>query len=143
GWLSSMPFIAMLAGEVIGAWLSDRVDKRAVACFISMAGAGLGLTAVMHLDTPLAVIAAMSFSTFMWGTGAPNIFALLAKATHPRVSATAGGIFNGLGNFAGALSPAVMGALIAFTHSMDSGLIFLAVMAAVGCVLLLPLLRRY
>ena len=59
------------------------------------------------------------------------------------LSATAGGIFNGLGNFAGALSPAVMGALIAFTHSMDSGLIFLAVMAAVGCVLLLPLLRRY
>ncbi|PVW22002.1 MFS transporter, partial [Klebsiella pneumoniae] len=56
---------------------------------------------------------------------------------------TAGGIFNGLGNFAGALSPAVMGALIAFTHSMDSGLIFLAVMAAVGCALLLPLLRRY
>ncbi len=69
--------------------------------------------------------------------------ALLATATHPRVSATAGGIFNGLGNFAGALSPAVMGALIAFTHSMDSGLIFLAVMAAVGCALLLPLLRRY
>ncbi|SQC45301.1 MFS transporter permease [Klebsiella pneumoniae] len=78
----------------------------------------------MHFTTPLPVIAAMSFSTFMWGTGAPNIFALLAKATHPRVSATAGGIFNGLGNFAGALSPAVMGALIAFTHSMDSGLIF-------------------
>lgn len=59
-------------------------------------GAAVGLAAVMHLDTPLAVIAAMSFSTFMWGTGAPNIFALLAKATHPRVSATAGGIFNGL-----------------------------------------------
>jgi hypothetical protein len=29
----------------------------------------------MHFDTPLTVIAAMSFSTFMWGTGAPNIFA--------------------------------------------------------------------
>lgn len=143
GWLSSMPFIAMLLGEVIGAWLSDRVDKRAAACFISMAGAAVGLAAVMHLDSPLTVIAAMSFSTFMWGVGAPNIFALLAKATHPRVSATAGGIFNGLGNFAGALSPAVMGALIAFTHSMDSGLIFLVVMATVGCVLLLPLLKRY
>lgn len=143
GWLSSMPFIAMLLGEIIGAWLSDRVDKRAAACFISLAGAAVGLAAVMHFTTPLAVIAAMSFSTFMWGTGAPNIFALLAKATHPRVSATAGGIFNGLGNFAGALSPAVMGALIAFTHSMDSGLIFLAVMAVVGCLLLLPLLRRY
>ena len=143
GWMSSMPFIAMLLGEVLGAWLSDRLDKRAAACFISMAGAAAGLFAVMHLHTPLAVIAAMSFSTFMWGTGAPNIFALLAKATHARVSATAGGIFNGLGNFAGALSPAVMGALIAFTGSMDSGLFFLVVMAALGCALLLPLLTRY
>lgn len=143
GWLSSMPFIAMLIGEVLGAWLSDRVNKRAAACFIALAGAALGLAAVMQLSTPLAVIAAMSFSTFMWGTGAPNIFALLAKATHPRVSATAGGIFNGLGNFAGALSPAVMGALIAFTQSMDSGLIFLTIMAALGCLLLLPLLTRY
>ncbi|EMB4325991.1 MFS transporter [Pluralibacter gergoviae] len=143
GWMSSMPFIAMLLGEVLGAWLSDRLDKRAAACFISMAGAAVGLLAVMHLHTPLAVIAAMSFSTFMWGTGAPNIFALLAKATRARVSATAGGIFNGLGNFAGALSPAVMGALIAFTGSMDSGLFFLVVMAALGCALLLPLLTRY
>ncbi|WP_339442732.1 MFS transporter, partial [Klebsiella pneumoniae] len=80
GWLSSMPFIAMLLGEIIGAWLSDRVDRRAAACFISLAGAGIGLAAVMHFTTPLPVIAAMSFSTFMWGTGAPNIFALLAKA---------------------------------------------------------------
>ena len=36
GWLSSMPFIAMLLGEIIGAWLSDRVDRRAAACFISL-----------------------------------------------------------------------------------------------------------
>ncbi len=42
GWLSSMPFIAMLLGEIIGAWLSDHVDRRAAACFISLAGAGIG-----------------------------------------------------------------------------------------------------
>lgn len=138
-----MPFIAMLIGEILGAWLADRLDKRAAACFISMAGAAIGLVAVMQLNTPLTVIAAMSFSTFMWGIGAPNIFALLAKATHPRVSATAGGIFNGLGNFAGALSPAAMGALIAFTQSMDSGLMFLTIMAVLGCLLLPPLLTRY
>ncbi|MDW7564152.1 MFS transporter, partial [Klebsiella pneumoniae] len=39
GWLSSMPFITTLTGEVIGAWLSDRVDKRTAACCISMVGA--------------------------------------------------------------------------------------------------------
>lgn len=143
GWISSLPFIAMLAGEVIGAWLSDRYDQRALACFISLAGAALGLGLVMNLHSPLAVIAAMSLSTFMWGAGAPNVFALLAKATESGVSATAGGIFNGLGNFAGALSPAAMGAIIALSHSMDAGLLFLIVMAALGSVLLLPLIKRY
>jgi hypothetical protein len=36
-----------------------------------------------------------------------------------------------------------MGALISFTGSMDSGLFFLVVMAALGCALLLPMLTRY
>lgn len=143
GWMSSLPFIAMLAGEIAGAWLSDRYDRRALACFISMGGAALGLVVVLHSHTPMAVIGAMSLSTFMWGAGAPNIFALLAKATESGVSATAGGIFNGLGNFAGALSPVVMGAIIALTHNMDTGLLFLVVMAVLGCVLLLPLIKRY
>lgn len=143
GWLSSLPFIAMLIGEGVGAWISDRIDRRALACFISLAGAALGLLTVLHLRQTGLLITAMSVSTFLWGAGAPNIFALLAKATPPEVSATAGGIFNGLGNVAGALAPLVMGMLIASTHSMDSGLMFLVVVAALGCVLLLPLLQRY
>ncbi|PVZ81760.1 MFS transporter [Serratia sp. S1B] len=143
GYLSSLPFIAMLLGEVVGAWLSDKMDRRALACFISLFGAGFGLWVVLHLQGTYSVIAAMSFSTFMWGTGAPNIFALLAKATSSRVSATAGGIFNGLGNFAGALAPVLMGALIAATGNMDNGLLFLVVMALIGCIILLPLVKKY
>ena len=85
----------MLLGEVLGAWLSDKLDRRALACFLSLCGAGLGLAVVLHLQGTYSVIAAMAFSTFMWGAGAPNIFALLAKATSSKVSATAGGIFNG------------------------------------------------
>jgi sugar phosphate permease len=143
GYLSSLPFIAMLLGEVVGAWLSDKLDRRALACFVSLCGAGIGLGVVLHLQGTYSVIAAMAFSTFMWGAGAPNIFALLAKATSSRVSATAGGIFNGLGNFAGALAPVLMGALIAATGNMDNGLLFLVVMAFVGCAILLPLLKKY
>ncbi|MBD8214722.1 MFS transporter [Erwinia persicina] len=143
GWLSSLPFIAMLLGEGAGAWLSDRFDRRALVCFISLGGAAAGLLAVLHLQQTWMVIAAMSVSTFMWGAGAPNMFALLAKVTPSSVTATAGGIFNGLGNFAGALAPVLMGALIASTHSMDSGLLFLVVMAVLGCMLLLPMLKRY
>ncbi|WP_127957062.1 MFS transporter [Serratia microhaemolytica] len=141
--LSSLPFVAMLFGEVVGAWLSDRFDRRALACFISLCGAAVGLILVLQLQETNSVVIAMSFSTFMWGAGAPNIFALLAKATSSRVSATAGGIFNGLGNFAGALAPVLMGVLIAASHDMDSGLLFLVVVALSGSALLLPLLKKY
>lgn len=143
GYLTSLPFIAMLLGEVLGAWLSDYFERRALACFISICGAGLGLVAVLYATTPFTVIAVMAFSTFMWGAGAPNIFALLGKVVEKQASAKAGGIFNGLGNFAGALAPAVMGILITATHSMDSGIRFLIAMALIGSLILLPLLSRY
>lgn len=143
GYLSSLPFIAMLLGEGIGAYVSDRLDRRAMSCFISLLGASAGLVLVLYIEGTYQVIAAMAFSTFMWGIGAPNVFALLAKVTSARVSATAGGIFNGLGNFAGALAPVVMGMLIAASGNMDVGLLFLVIVAVTGCVVLLPLVKRY
>ena len=143
GWISSLPFIAMLFGEGLGAWISDRHDRRALVCLVSLAGAAAGLLAVLLSQQIGPLLAAMCVSTFMWGAGAPNIYALLAKTTPPEVSATASGVFNGLGNLAGALAPLLMGMLITATHSMDSGLMFLMVMALLGVVLLLPLLQRY
>ncbi|MBO0186145.1 MFS transporter, partial [Vibrio parahaemolyticus] len=78
-----------------------------------------------------------------WGAGAPNIFALLAKATQKQVSALAGGIFNGLGNLAGAAAPLLMGVLITLTHNMDSGMLFIVIIGLIGSVLLIPLIKRY
>ncbi|EMN4129738.1 MULTISPECIES: MFS transporter [Providencia] len=143
GILSSLPFIAMLFGEAIGAWLSDRYDRRALVCFISLLGAVAGLAGVLFLSTTYSIILMMAFSMFMWGAGAPNIFALLAKATQKQVSALAGGIFNGLGNLAGAAAPLLMGVLITLTHDMDSGLLFIVIIGLIGSVLLLPIIKKY
>lgn len=143
GILSSLPFIAMLFGEAIGAWISDRYDRRALICFISLLGAVIGLSGVLFLTSTYSIILMMAFSMFMWGAGAPNIFALLAKATQKQVSALAGGIFNGLGNLAGAAAPLLMGVLITLTHNMDSGLLFIVIIGLIGSVLLIPLIKRY
>lgn len=144
GIFSSLPFLAMLIGEVVGAFISDRIDKRALMCALSLFGAGFGLLLVLSIDASnIAMISAMSFSAMCWGVGAPNIFALLAKATPSKVSATAGGILNGFGNFSGALTPVIIGALIASTGNMTAGLLFMAVLAFAGGAVLLPLVRRY
>ncbi len=103
----------------------------------------LGLAGVLFLTGTYSIILMMAFSMFMWGAGAPNIFALLAKATQKQVSALAGGIFNGLGNLAGAAAPLAMGVLITVTHTMDSGLLFIVVIGLFGSLLLVPLLKKY
>ncbi|WP_027965604.1 MFS transporter [Halomonas halocynthiae] len=144
GIFASLPFIAMLFGEVVGAIISDRLDKRALMCSLSLLGAGLGLLLVLSIHSSnVLMITAMSFSAMCWGVGAPNIFALLAKATPSEVSSTAGGIFNGFGNFSGALTPVLIGVLIGMTGNMSAGLLFMALLAFIGGGVLVPLIRRY
>ena len=95
------------------------------------------------MTDPILVIAAMSFSAMSWGFGVAAIFALLARVTTADVGATAGGIFNGLGNFASAIAPVLIGYIVMQTNSFNLGITFLAAVAVIGSFFLLPLLKRY
>lgn len=143
GVYASLPFIGMLLGEVVGSFVSDRFDKRALQCLVSLTFAGLGLFAVLAIRSHYPMITAMTFSAMLWGVGAPNVFALLAKVVPAEVSATAGGVFNGAGNIAGAAAPLLIGSLIAHTGSVSAGILYLAAIALLGGLVLLPLVRRY
>lgn len=138
GLFTSLPFIAMLAGEIFGAFVSDRLGKRALICMIAVGGAGVGLIAVVLLGNNMLMLMAMSVSMFCWGLAPPSVFPLLSKVVDPRVSATAGGIFNGLGNFASALIPWIIGILVAYFNSMNAVILLLAVVSLVGGFALIP-----
>lgn len=143
GIYSSLPFIAMLIGEVIGAFLSDKLGRRAVQVFGGLLVAGIFMYVMVIMTDPILVIAAMSFSAMSWGFGVAAIFALLARVTTDDVGATAGGIFNGLGNFASAIAPVLIGYIVMQTNSFNLGITFLAAVAVIGSFFLLPLLKRY
>ncbi|GBU09235.1 regulatory protein [Gammaproteobacteria bacterium] len=138
GFFTSLVFVGMLVGEVFGSIVSDKINKRALMCMISLIGAGLGLIIAINVDSHYALIAAVSFSATFWGIGAPNVFALLAKVTDARVSATAGGIFNGLGNFSSSLAPWIIALLVTATNNMNVGILFLAIMSFLGSFVLIP-----
>ena len=53
------------------------------------------------------------------------------------------GVFNGIGNIVGALSPVAIGALIAHTGSFDAGLMVLVGATIAGSAAMIPLVRRY
>jgi predicted MFS family arabinose efflux permease len=143
GFYSSLPFIAMLVGEVLGALFSDKLGKRAVQVFGGLLIAGISLYLMVIMTNPFWIIASMSISAFSWGFGVAAIFALLAKVTTADVGATAGGIFNGLANFASASAPVLIGVIVMKTGSFNLGITFLAVVAIVGSFFLTPLLKRY
>jgi ACS family glucarate transporter-like MFS transporter len=64
GWLTTLPFIAMAVGSLLGGWLSDRITKsrgkRAGRCYL--AAAAIGLSAILIAlgttiaDTNIAVV---------------------------------------------------------------------------------------
>lgn len=143
GIYSSLPFIAMLIGEIVGAVLSDKLGKRAIQVSGGLFVAGVFMYLMVIATNPVMVILAMSLSAMAWGFGVAAVFALLARITTADVGATAGGIFNGVGNFASAAAPVMIGAIVMQTGSFNLGITFLAAVAVIGSFFLVPLLKRY
>lgn len=144
GSLSMIPFIGMLIGEIGGALYSDRFSvRRAPQVFIGLLGAGIAMYLMVIVTSNALVITMMTISSLMWGVSVSAVFALLSKVSDRDVATTAGGIFNGLANFTSAIVPVLIAYIVIFSGSFNTGILFLAGVAVVGSLILLPLLRRY
>jgi len=144
GNLSMIPFLSMLVGEILGAFNSDRFPKRrALQVFGGLFGAGITMFFLIYQEGIVNVLIFMSASAFLWGFNVSAIFALLANTTAKEVATTAGGIFNGFGNFGSALAPVIIGYIVVYTGNLNYGIMFLAGIAMVSSLFLLPLLKRY
>lgn len=138
-----LPFFLMFLGEVLAATLSDKIGKRAVVCFVGLLGAGVMMYAVSVVSDAQTAAILIAVSAFFWGCALPPLFALSLQILPPRAIASGVGVFNGIGNIIGALSPFVMGLLIAQTGSFNAGLMVLVGAAIVGSLAMIPLLRRF
>lgn len=144
GSLSMIPFIGMLLGEIGGALYSDRFSvRRAPQVFIGLLGAGIAMYLMVIVSSNTLVIVMMTISSMMWGICVSAVFALLSRVSDKEVATTAGGIFNGLANFASAIVPVLIAYIVMFTGDFDMGIIFLSLVAIIGSLILVPLLRKY
>ncbi|WP_367111592.1 MFS transporter [uncultured Psychrobacter sp.] len=144
GNLSMIPFVAMLVGEILGAFNSDRFpNRRAIQVFGGLLGAGITMFLLIYQEGIVNVLIFMSASAFLWGFNVSAIFALLANITAKEVATTAGGIFNGFGNFGSALAPVIIGYIVVYTGNINHGIMFLAGIAIVSSLFLIPLLKKY
>jgi sugar phosphate permease len=140
---SFLPFFLMFLGEVLAATLSDKIGRRAIVCLIGLFGAGATMYVVSIVPDARTAAILIAVSAFFWGSALPPLFALSLQILPPRAVASGVGVFNGVGNIIGALSPVVMGALIAETGSFNAGLMVLVGATVLGSLAMLPLVRRF
>jgi sugar phosphate permease len=140
---SFLPFFMMFLGEVGAAFLSDRIGRRAIICFGGLFSAGVAMYAVSAVTDPQTAAILIAVSAFFWGSALPPLFALSLQIIPARAVASGVGVFNGIGNIVGALSPVAIGALIAHTGSFDAGLMVLVGATILGSAAMIPLIRGF
>lgn len=143
GFFASLPFILMFFGELLGGYISDRLDRRAIVCFIGLFFAGALIYVVSLVSNPYLAAVIMALSAGFWGSALPPLFAMAAQIIPPSVTASGVGVYNGVGNLIGASSPLLMGWIIGTSHNFDAGLMVLVAAGVVGSCAMLPLIRRY
>ena len=126
GMFTSLPFILMFFGELLGGYISDRTGRRAIVCFIGLFFAGALIYVVALVSDSATAAIVMAVSAGFWGCALPPL-----------------GVYNGIGNLIGASSPLLMGWIIGSAGNFNAGLMILVVAGVVGACAMLPLIRKY
>ena len=140
---SALPYVLMIGGQFLSAWVSDLIGKRAVVCGFNlfMTGVFVYLTSIVPDATTAAWCVAISAG--FWGGTAPTLFTLGGQIMPAKVTAAGFGLYGGIGNIAGAFAPLIIGMLVASTGGFTAGLQFLVLCCVLGSLAMIPLMRKY
>jgi ACS family glucarate transporter-like MFS transporter len=132
GFVAALPAICGFSGGILGGILSDFLLRRGYSVTVArkmpfVVGMSLATTLVIcnFLDAQWAVIAVMALAFFGKGLAAIG-WAVIADASPKEIIGLTGGVFNGLGNVAGIITPIVIGYILHVTGSFEGALYFVA-----------------
>jgi len=138
GWVAALPAICGFSGGVLGGMLSDWLIRRGVHPSIArktpfMIGMAMStiLVSANFLDANWMVITVMAIAFFGKGLAAVG-WAVLSDTAPKNMVGLSGGVFNGIGNIAGIITPLVIGYIVAVTGSFNIALWFVAAHGVLG-----------
>ena len=143
GIYSALPFVLMVIGEVAGAKLSDKLQRRAIFCFVGLIAAGVCILIASISAGATTAAWYLAWSAFFWGATVPTLFALGFQIIPAKVTAAGFGVYAGLANLVGATAPFVMGWIIGRAGNYNHGLAVLVLSCIVLAFPMVPLLRKY
>jgi sugar phosphate permease len=140
---SSLPFLLMIGGYFLGGWLGDKWRIKAWLCMLGMIGAGLLVYAASIVANPTNSALLIALSAGSWGLTVPTLFAMGTEVIPPKVTAMGFGIYAGLANIFGALSPVLIGMVIGKSGNYAGGLLVITFACVILSFTMIPLLRRH
>lgn len=143
GFAASVPALCGLLGAIIGGAMSDRLLRSGRSASFARKAPfviGMGLASTLcfcnFVQSPLVIVAIMSLAFFGKGVAAIG-WAVISDIAPKEVPGLAAGIFNGIGNVAGIVTPIAIGYIVALTASYNGALLFVAVHCLIAILLYL------
>jgi len=149
GWVAALPAICGFSGGILGGVISDWLIQRGrhpslarkTPYVLGMALSTL-LVGANFSDSNVVVIALMALAFFGKGLAAIG-WAVLADTAPENMVGLSGGVFNGIGNIAGIVTPIVIGYVLASTGSFTNALWFVAAHGVLGILAYVGLAGRF
>lgn len=135
GIYASLPFVGELIGILLTGYIEDKW-RRAPVCLIGFLGAATCVYLAVATSSATGSALWIAAATFCFGAVPPTVSTLAQDIVPAPVIATGVGISNGLGNFFASAVPILMGAVIARTGNLGSGLLVLVADAILGAIVL-------
>ncbi|AUX94814.1 MFS transporter [Mixta gaviniae] len=149
GWVAALPAICGFTGGILGGYLSDALIRKGMhpsrarkTPFILGMGCSTILVFANVADSNSAVIALMALAFFGKGLAAVG-WAVLSDLAPKNMIGLCGGVFNGIGNIAGIITPLVIGYVVSVTGSFADALWFVAAHGVLGVVAYLLIAARF
>ena len=139
--IAVIPYIFGLVGILVLGRLADRPGKRAVAVYVGLVVAFVGLLAAGLIHAPVAQLVALCVASFGFFGVLPTFWGLPTAILSGAAAAGGVALINALGNISSIVNPAVIGEIKQHTGDFGGGLLWLAAMALLAMVALGIVLR--
>lgn len=149
GMVAALPAICGCMGGVLGGLFSDFLIRRGVnpsparkAPFVIGMAVSTVLVLSNYVSSDIAVISLMGVAFLGKGFAAVG-WGMIADTAPKNMIGFAGGIFNGIGNMSGVVTPIVIGYVVGMTHSFNLALWFVAAHALFAIFSILVISGRF
>jgi MFS transporter, ACS family, tartrate transporter len=135
--ITAIPYAVSAALLIVWSWHSDKTRERGWHAAGPLAVAAIGLVVSLLVTDPVLKLSLVGLALVGLYISQPVFWTLPLSFVTGAAAAGVLALINGLGNIAGFVSPVVIGAIKDSTGSYDGGMLFVAVIAALGAMAML------